>query len=95
MELTEAIKDYVEKKVFSLEKMCERFDPCDIAVEVGKTTEHHKNGKVFFAEFNITIPGGMLRSQSISEDLYASIDKAKDDVKRQLIERKERLTATR
>lgn len=90
MDLTEAIRQYVEKRLSALEKMCEKYSPCDVAVEVGKTTQHHQKGDVFFAEFNMTIPGEVVRSTSTTDDLYAAIDDAKDDLKRQLVDRKER-----
>ncbi|MBI1907939.1 ribosome-associated translation inhibitor RaiA [Candidatus Uhrbacteria bacterium] len=92
MEVTEAIRAYVEQKLQSLEKFCERYNPCDVSADVGKTSEHHNKGKIFRAEFTMSIPGTTLRAESVEEDLYAAIDVAKDDLKRQLIERKERMT---
>jgi ribosomal subunit interface protein len=90
MEMTDAIMAYVEEKLMSLEKLCERYSPCDIAVEVGKTSEHHNKGDIFRAEANMTIPGGLLRAESTKDDLYAAIDDVKDQLKRQLVDRKER-----
>lgn len=92
LELTDAIRSYVETKLASLDKFCERYSPCDVAVEVGKTSEHHNKGKIFRAEYTMTIPGTSLRAEAVEEDLYAAIDIAKDDLKRQLVEHKERLT---
>ncbi len=91
IEMTDAIRNYVQEKLMSLEKFCERYQPCEISSEVGKTSEHHQKGKIFRAEFMITIPGTTLRAEAIEEDLYAAIDIAKDELKRQLIEHKERL----
>ena len=90
MELTAAIKDYVERRLSSLERLSEKYSPCDVMVEVGKTSRHHQKGEVFFAEFNLTIPGAQLRATSTQDDLYAAIDDAKDELKRQLVDRKER-----
>ncbi|MFZ2681989.1 MAG: ribosome-associated translation inhibitor RaiA [Patescibacteria group bacterium] len=90
MELTEAIKAYVEKRLSSLDKLTEKYSPCDAAVEVGKTSQHHQKGEVFFAEFNLTIPGETLRATSTQEDLYAAIDVAKDELRRQIVDRKVR-----
>lgn len=90
LEMTEAIRAYVEEKLMSLEKMCERYSPCDVAVEVGKTSEHHNKGEIYRAEANMTIPGGLLRAESTKDDLYAAIDDVKDQLKRQLVDRKER-----
>lgn len=90
MEMTDAIRDYVEKKIGGLEKFCENYSPCDVRVEVGKTSEHHQKGRIWRAEYTMTIPGASLRAEAIEEDLYAAIDAAKDDLKRQVIEHKEK-----
>lgn len=93
MEMTDAIRGYVEEKVGSLEKFCENYSPCDVRVEVGKTSEHHQKGKIWRAEMMLTIPGATLRAECIEEDLYAAIDAVKDDMKRQLIDVKEKRIA--
>ena len=40
---------------------------------------------------NLEIPGKMLRAEEVREDLYEAIDTAKDELRRQLIDYKERL----
>jgi putative sigma-54 modulation protein len=90
VEMTDAIREYVEGKLSGLEKFCEKYSPCDIRVEVGKESNHHNKGEIFRAEINMTIPGEVLRAESTKDDLYAAIDDAKDELKRQLIDRKER-----
>lgn len=90
IELTDAIKGYAEEKIMSLSKFTERYSPCDVAVELGKVTNHHNKGDFFRAEMNMNIPGALLRAEAETDDLYKSIDQAKDDLKRQLIDRKER-----
>ena len=90
MDLTEATKQYVDRRLSSLADICEKYSPCDVAVEVGKTSQHHQKGEVFMAELNMTIPGETLRATSTQEDLYAAIDDAKDELKRQLVDRKAR-----
>lgn len=91
IDMTDAIRDYVEKKLGGLEKFCESYSPCDIRVEVGKTSEHHNKGKIFRAEYTMTIPGASLRAEAVEEDLYAAIDVAKDELKRQIIAHKEKM----
>jgi putative sigma-54 modulation protein len=90
IDLTPAIKEYVEKRLSTLVNLCEKYSPADVVAEVGKNSQHHQKGEVFFAEFNLTIPGATLRATSTQEDLYAAIDDAKDELKRQLVDRKER-----
>lgn len=95
IELTDAIKGYVEQKVEDISRFTKRFDPCDVAVEVGKISEHHNKGDVFFAEMNVVILGDVIRAHAERDDLYAAIDEVKDDVKRQLVEKKERMIDAR
>lgn len=90
MEMTDAIREYVETKLASLEKFCAHYSPCDVHVEVGKTSEHHKNGNIWRAEYTLTLPGASLRAEAVEDDLYAAIDRAKDTLKQQLLDHKER-----
>lgn len=95
MEITDAIRAYVNEKVESLARFTERFDPCDAAIEIGKTSGHHNKGDVFFAEMNVSLPGDVLRSHVERDDVYAAIDEAKDDIKRQLVDKKEKMLDAR
>lgn len=92
MDLTDAIRSYVEEKVEHLRKLCSEFDPADdLQVEVGKSTKHHAKGPYFRAEMMLKIPGKKIRAESEAEDLYAAIDDAKDQMRRQLADHKDRL----
>lgn len=84
IELSDAIKQYVQDKLEPVVKLSEGFEPADLAVEVGKTTNHHRKGYVFRCEFNLKIPGTLLRAEAKMQDLYAAIDVAADDLRRQL-----------
>lgn len=96
LELTTALEQYVEEKVLSLNKFCSHAgEDTTVNVEIGKSTNHHQKGPYFFAEFMVQLPGVLLRAQAEEEDLYAAIDKAKDELKRQLIDDKEKHLAAR
>lgn len=95
IELTEAISQYAEKKVASIEKYLNAADPV-AHVEVGKATEHHKNGDVFRAEIHIIGAGLDLYAVSKQADLYAAIDLVKDEIISKLTHEKgKRETLTR
>lgn len=84
--LTPAIKDYVEKRVEHLDKFV---NPADkelpmCYVEIGKTTNHHKNGDLFRAEFTIHIGGKSFRAEAEQEDLYAALDKITEEMTEEL-----------
>lgn len=95
--LTPAIESYVHKKIGALEKFLKQFKPASVEarVEVGKTTEHHHKGDVFRAEVNLHIPKQLLRAEYEAGDLYAAIDLVHDELKRQIINRKDKLVKRR
>ena len=78
MDLTPAITAYVDNKVAMLDKLFAH-DPAVYAdVEVGKRTNHHKTGELFFGEINIHSMGKIIRHVAEEYDLYAAIEKMKD-----------------
>ncbi|OHB14535.1 MAG: ribosomal subunit interface protein [Candidatus Zambryskibacteria bacterium RIFOXYC1_FULL_39_10] len=86
--LTPSISEYVEKKVNMLEKFFHNIDEVLVNVEVGKTTKHHKSGDFFRAEIQVIANGQTYYAVSETEDLYASIDKVKDDIAQELSSKK-------
>lgn len=92
MDLTDAIKNYIDERVAFLEKLTSNFEPdVELRVEVGKTTNHHAKGPFYKAEMQLSVPGQTFRAETSAEDLYEAIDLAKDDLKRQVHDHKERL----
>jgi ribosomal subunit interface protein len=82
---TPAIDEYVAKKLTELERV---LDPDDTSVhaeiEVGKSTQHHKSGEVFFAEINLHAMKHSWRASEEAEDLYAALDAMKDAIVREV-----------
>lgn len=79
IELTPSILAYAEKRLDKIEKYLEGGDHI-IAVELGKSTNHHKQGDIFRAEIRITGGGANFYATRESEDLYASIDEVRDEI---------------
>lgn len=88
IELTPAIRNYAEKKVSSLEKYFREKPDAVAAIEVGKSTQHHKSGTVFRAEVRIMGQGLNLYAVAENADLYAAIDDVKDEIARTLTHEK-------
>lgn len=84
IELTEAINSYVRLKLEGLDKFKKPEEEMQVFVEVGKTSNRHKNGNYFKAEFNIDISGKKFYTVSEKEDLYKAIDDAKKETLRQI-----------
>lgn len=81
IELTPAIRGYVEQKIGSLRKMLQaEGESVRVEVEIGKTTAHHQKGEVFRAEINLHLPTKNLRTVSETYDLYGAIDIASDSM---------------
>ncbi len=77
MELSEAIKDYVNKKILALNKFYnDKIIRADVVV--GVSSDHHQKGKKFFAECKLDVPGKNLFALKEEETLYKAIDKIRD-----------------
>ena len=94
IELTEATKDYVLKRVTNLEKLLtkieERGGDVSAQFEVSKNTNHHKSGPVFHADCLIYIKGERFYASADKEDLHQAIDAVKDDLFREINKHKDR-----
>ncbi len=86
IELTDAIRDYVDKKIEGLQKFMPQ--ATKIEVNIGMRNHHHLKGKIFFAEMEVHQPAGNLLVEKEAEDLYKAIDKVKDHLKVELAELK-------
>lgn len=87
IDLTDAIKSYIEEKVGTFSKFYDNI--IEIDVEVRKN-QHHKKGDVFHTRINVSVPNELLHSEVVEQDLYASIDVCRDEMERQLRRYKER-----
>ncbi|MDO8569514.1 MAG: ribosome-associated translation inhibitor RaiA [bacterium] len=90
IELTQAISDYVYKRISSIEKYLDKKSSSNIIaqVEVGRSTRHHKTGNIFRAEVHITGVSVDLYAVSELEDLYAAIDAVKDEIVHNVVQLK-------
>ncbi len=77
IELSEAVKDYVDKKMLALNKFYnEKIIRADVVV--GVNSEHHQNGDKFFAECKLDVPGKNLFALKEEDSLYKAVDKIRD-----------------
>ena len=94
MEVTEAIRDYVLKRVTNLEKLLtrikERGGKVVLNFEVGKSTNHHKGGEVFHADCLIKIDGKEFYGSADKENLYQAVDALKDSLYNEISKDKSR-----
>ena len=92
IKLSPSIHSYIEEKIGGLQKFLKNVDEnlIEAWVEIGKPSKHHRRGNVFYAEANIDLPGRLLRAQASESDIYAAIDKIKDELQREVKRYKEK-----
>jgi len=80
LEATDAIKQYVQDKVGRIQ----RYLTGPAEAQVVLSTERHLQG------CDVTISGGgkVFKSSEVSDDMYASVDRAVDRIERQVQKRK-------
>jgi len=88
IELTDSIRDHIEAKLATAGKFVKQENIERVYVDVGRSSNHHKQGDIFKAEFNVVIDGKKFNSFSETEDLFGSIDEACSELIRQITEGK-------
>jgi putative sigma-54 modulation protein len=85
MEITDALQEYLERKIGRIEKY---FDaPLDSEVHVTMSVVRDKHN----VEVTIPLNGVLLRAEEKSEDMYASIDRVEEKLERQIRKHKTKL----
>jgi putative sigma-54 modulation protein len=94
IELTDAIRDYVLKRVTNLEKLLSNMKTekgeVKVSFDIAKTTNHHKTGEIFHADCSISIDGKKFYGSSDNEDLYSAIDEVKENLFNEISKSKDR-----
>ncbi len=85
MEVTDALREYVEKKLSRLDKYFETPPQSDVNVTLSVTKGHQA------VEVMIPLPGAMLRAEEKRDDMYASIDFVVDKLERQIRKHKTKI----
>ncbi len=92
IELTDAVKVYIEEKISTVEKYFDHITHID--VDVGRRSGHHHKGDVFYAEVNMQVPHhDLIRVEKDAGDVYSAIDMVRDQLKIELEKIKEKMRA--
>ena len=83
IEVTPALRDYVESKLSRLERHCEQ--PFDVRTQLSLDKPDHK------AEATISFSGRVLHADAAAMDMYAAIDLLADKLDRLLMKHKEKI----
>lgn len=90
IELSPAIRTYVQTKVDMLEKYLGDLQVLNCDFEVEKAVGGQNKGEIYRAEINLEIPGELLRVEKTEVDLYKAVDKVKDHIESMIIDYKEK-----
>ena len=85
IELTDALRDYVNSKFAKLERHFEHINNVQVTLTVEKLNQ--------IAEAKLNVNGGEIFANAEAESMYASIDALLDKLDRQLLKNKEKLTS--
>jgi putative sigma-54 modulation protein len=75
LEITDAIRDYVEKKLSRLDRYQNGELMAKVVLSLAGSPHVEKRAK---AEIQLDLPGGLLRVEEEDQDLYAAIDRMVD-----------------
>ncbi|CAM5214110.1 ribosome hibernation promoting factor [Alishewanella longhuensis] len=84
VEITEALKDYVDSKFSKLERHFENINNVHVILNVEKLKQ--------IAEAKVNLNGGEVFAITEAENMYAAIDQLIDKLDRQVIKHKEKLS---
>ena len=84
VEITPALKDYVNEKMTRIERHFESVTSVNCILTVEKL--RHK------AEAKVNVTGGTIYADAVEDDMYAAIDGLIDKLDRQIVRHKEKLT---
>lgn len=93
IEITEAIKNYSEKRVLeALEKFTNSFSEKNIFAEVvlSKTNNRQTNGEIYKSSVRVSGLRKNIFAEAVKDDLYASIDELKDKLEQNISEMRDK-----
>jgi len=92
VEVTDAIRNYLEKKLARLERYFDGIQDAKVVLSYAGSPHVERRAK---AEIQINVPGGLVRVEEEDPDLYAAIDRAVEVLEKQLKRFKGRLMGKR
>lgn len=91
-ELTSALKQKLEEKLSSLLKyLKESEDSVTFNARLGKTSNHHNNGKIYYVEVSVHSPHKNYGARIEAEEIYAAIDLIRDELAQNINHHKEKI----
>ncbi len=92
VEVTEALKNYLEKKLDRLERYFDHIQDAKVVLSLAGSPHVEQRAKV---EIQLNVPGGLIRVEETDPDMYAAIDRSVEVLEKQLKRFKGRLMGKR
>lgn len=97
LDITPALLKYIETKLLKpIRRLMQSLAVKDLPIldlEIGRTTRHHRKGRVYHAEANLSLDGKMLRAEVDDEDVRAACDLLEEELEREILDYKNRARA--
>lgn len=97
LEITPALSIYIETKLLQpLHRLLKSNLGKELPIlelEFGRATRHHRKGKIYHAEANLSLNGKFLRAEVDGEDIRATCDLLEEELERQILTYKTRMQA--
>ena len=86
IQILESTTEYVDRKlVKTVEKFLSRDgEAVSLGIEVERTTRHHRKGKIFRAEANVSFGKKLIRAEAYGETLNEAIDLLEEELEREI-----------
>ncbi|MEK7511181.1 MAG: HPF/RaiA family ribosome-associated protein [Patescibacteria group bacterium] len=85
-ELTSEISTHARKKLQSVRKLLGKGTHAAFAyVDLGKETEAHQNGRIWYADINLEVSGKRYYTKATEETLENAVDKAVNELKSEIL----------
>lgn len=97
-QMTQDIDDYARKHIGSIARLLKSFEAnseITAYVEIARSTKHHRQGDVFYAEATLDVGGKTMRAEATEPDIRLAIDKVKEKIKKEIRRYKDKLVETK
>ena len=87
LEITDALRVYIETKIIKTVRQLLGSAADDLPIldlEFMRTTEHHRKGKVYHAEANLSLGKTRLRAEVDDEDMRSACDLLEEELRREI-----------
>lgn len=95
LKLSEANKEYLQKKMDMLDKYLGNIKAIDCHIEVGLAVNGQKSGEIYKTNVVLHLPNLVMNVEKVETDLLKSIDNVKEHLARMIVKHHEKVIERR